>query len=104
MSVGRKFVTTVAFDPTTRVAYVERLDLGEKFSYEAGVVSTVQVRRDDRGGFDDGAQQYTLLNRYIVTNFWIVGQGPNIATYTVANFLSDALTAITTAGYTLPTP
>lgn len=110
MAVGKKFVVTVAFDELGN-AYAERLDLGETFSYadplqegDPSYQSAVQVKVDDRGGVDDELVMSTLLNRYVVVFFWAAGDEPDVTSYTVNQFLLDAIAEISNAGYTVPTP
>lgn len=101
MSVGKIFTVTVAMGATEPA--VERLDLLGTYTYDAGATSKVVVLRDDRDGFYDAAVLPTQLDRYIVKFYWIIGEEPDVTSYTVDQFLSDALTEITNAGFDLPT-
>jgi len=109
MSIGKKFVVTIAFNESNGNPFVESLDLGETFSYaDEGdpYLSATQVMRDDRNGIDNDipGMTFTLWNRYIVTFFWADGDEPNVVTYTVNNFLLDAMAEISNAGYIVPIP
>lgn len=86
MTVGKKYV--VIFHEVGTTPTIDHLDFTGTFTYNGSYTSNVVVQFDDISG--------TTSDRFIVTYYWASGEGPNLATVTVAAMLADAVVQVNT--------
>lgn len=89
MTIGKKFVVVFHEEVDTSTPIIDSIDFTGQFSYNGAYASNVVVKKDD--------QASTVDDRFIVTYFWANGEGPNLASVTVAAMLSGAVAQVNAA-------
>ena len=88
MTIGKKYVVILK-ENGSGTAVINSVDFTGTFTYNGAYTSNVVVLIDDVSG--------NIHDRFIVTYYWASGEGPNLATVTVAALLADAVIQVNTA-------